>query len=136
MKRFVSALLFAHGIAHLVGFAWPWWVMEPLPPSATDVALIGDPGMQAVSLLWLVGAAAFVVAALALLINARVWRPLTMAAAALSLALSVLCWPASLLGVPINLTILLLLDRTRESSWPMETRVRHPARWTISGHSP
>jgi hypothetical protein len=125
MKPIVGGLLFAHAVAHLVGFAWPWWLLEPLPSPPSDVALIGDAGMQLLSVLWLAGAVTFSVAALALVVGARVWRPITMGAAGLSLVLSVLCWPASLLGVPINLAILTVLDRTRTSRWPLPGHVRH-----------
>ena len=124
MKPLVSGLLFAHAIAHLVGFAWPWWVLEPLPSASTEVALISEAGMQLLSALWFLSAVAFIGAALALLVDAHVWRPITMWAAVMSLVLSVLCWPAAMLGIPINLTILALLDQTRASSWPRAGRVR------------
>lgn len=130
MKPLVSGLLFAHAIAHLVGFAWPWWVLEPLPSATTEVALISETGMQLLSVLWLLSAVAFIVAALALLVDAHVWRSITTWAAVTSLVLSVLCWPASMLGVPINLTILALLDRTRASGGSRAGRVR------VDGGSP
>ena len=113
----LAALLLAHAIAHLAGFAWPWWVLEPLPTSPNDTALIGDAGMQAASVLWLVAAIGFLAAAGAVVVGWSAWRRITAGAASASLALSVLCWPGSLLGVPINLAILLALWYTRRPAW-------------------
>lgn len=113
MRRAIAALLTAHAVAHLTGFAWPWWVLEPLPTPPNNAAVIGDAAMRATSLLWLGVALAFGLAALELLYNGRHWRQVTAAAAATSFALSVACLPGSLLGVPINLAILLVLFGTR-----------------------
>jgi hypothetical protein len=117
MRRATAALLTAHAIAHLAGFAWPWWVLEPLPTPPDNAALVGDAVMQATSVGWLAIAIAFMVAALALLGGSAHWRHITAAAATLSLVLSVICWPGSLLGVPINLAILATLHWTRPSRW-------------------
>jgi len=66
--------------------------------------------------------AGFVLAALTVLHGSSVWRWITAGAAISSLVLSVVCWPGSLLGVPINLTILAML--------PWRGRPRsHPRRW-------
>jgi hypothetical protein len=114
MKPLIAALLVAHATAHLAGFAWPWWLLEPLPSPPNDTAWIGDTAMQTLSVFWLVVAIAFIVAALALLARARSWRYITEGAAIASLVLSVSCWPGSLLGVPVNLAILALLYQTRD----------------------
>lgn len=114
MRRAVAAGLTAHAIAHGAGFAWPWWMLEPLPSPPNNTAVIGDAAMQATSVLWLAAAIAFVVAAVEVLFAAHRWRQITAVAAAGSLALSIACWPGSLLGVPINLAILLVLFGTRE----------------------
>jgi hypothetical protein len=113
----LAALFLAHAIAHLTGFAWPWWVLEPLPTSPNDTALIGDAGMQAASVMWLAAAFGFFAAAAAVMLGWRSWRRITVAAAMASLTLSVLCWPGSLLGVPINLAILVALWYTRRGTW-------------------
>jgi hypothetical protein len=113
----LAALFLAHAIAHLAGFAWPWWVLEPLPTSPNDTSLIGDAGMQAASVLWLAAAIGFVAAAGAVMVGWSAWRRVTAVAALASLALSVLCWPGSLLGVPINLGILVALWHTRRPAW-------------------
>jgi hypothetical protein len=117
----LAALLVAHAIAHMAGFAWPWWVLEPLPTSPNDTALIGDEGMQAASVMWLAAAVGFLAAAVAVLCGWSVWRRFTVAAAIASLTLSVLCWPGSLLGVPINVVILVVLWHTRRPAWAAAT---------------
>ena len=117
----LAALLVAHAIAHMAGFAWPWWVLEPLPTSPNDTAVIGDEGMQAASVMWLAAAVGFLAAAVAVLCGWSVWRRFTVAAAIASLTLSVLCWPGSLLGVPINVVILVVLWHTRRPAWAAAT---------------
>ena len=117
----LAALLVAHAIAHMAGFAWPWWVLEPLPTSPNDTAVIGDEGMQAASVMWLAAAVGFLAAAVAVLCGWSVWRRFTVAAAIASLTLSVLCWPGSLLGVPINVVILVVLWHTRRPTWAAGT---------------
>ena len=117
----LAAMLVAHAIAHMAGFAWPWWVLEPLPTSPNDTALIGDEGMQAASVMWLAAAVGFLAAAVAVLCGWSVWRRFTVAAAIASLTLSVLCWPGSLLGVPINVVILVVLWHTRRPAWAAAT---------------
>jgi hypothetical protein len=118
----LAALLVAHAIAHLAGFAWPWWVLEPLPTSPNDTALIGDSGLQAASVMWLAAAVGFLAAAAAVLSGWSAWRRVTAVAAIASLTLSVLCWPGSLLGVPINVAILLILWHNRRPVWVPATR--------------
>ena len=113
MKRSIAALLAAHAMAHLAGFAGPWWVLDALPSAPENTALIGDAAMHAMSVLWLLVALAFVVAMFAVLYGHTSWRRITATAALASLALSVVCWPGSLLGVPINVAILLLLPWSR-----------------------
>jgi hypothetical protein len=115
MRRAVAAVLTAHAIAHLAGFAWPWWMLEPLPSPPDEVALISDAAMRVSSVLWLAAAILFAVAAFEVLRDGRWWRQIIAGAATASLVLSIACWPGSLLGVPINVAILLTLYHTRRS---------------------
>jgi hypothetical protein len=108
-------LLLIHAMAHLVGFVWPWWIMEPLPydgSAAGSAMFLDDASMRALSVLWLATAVAFGIAALACLFGRRSWRDITTGAAAASLVLSIACWPGSLLGVAINVAILAVLRGT------------------------
>lgn len=59
-----AAVLAAHGIAHLVGFALNWQLMtSPDEPFATTIFAgrwdVGTEGARVVGLLWLVAAGAF-----------------------------------------------------------------------------
>ena len=95
-RRILAAFFAAHAIAHLAGFAWPWWLMEPDPyaePSPNGALFSNDTAMQVMSSLWLVVAAAFMVAALAVLDRQRAWRRIAAAAALGSLVLCLLSWP-------------------------------------------
>ena len=119
-RRLVAAFLAAHAIAHLAGFAWPWWLMESAPyaePSPNGAMFSGDTAMAVMSSLWLVAAAAFMVAGLAVLDHWRACRRITTAAALGSLVLCLLSWPGSLLGIPINIAILIALRQTRRPAW-------------------
>src|SRR5678815_4606478 len=99
MRRAVAAGLTAHAIAHGAGFAWPWWMLEPLPSPPNNTAVIGDAAMQVTSVLWLAAAIAFVVAAVEVLFAAHRWRQIPPLAAARSFALSMICWPGSFIGL-------------------------------------
>ena len=114
MRRATAAALTAHGIAHLVGFAWPWWVLEPLPLPPDNTAWVGDVAMQWTSVLWLATAIGFFIGAIVLLGDHGAWRRITAGAAVVSLILSVICWPGSFLGVPINSMILVALSLSRD----------------------
>jgi hypothetical protein len=119
-RRIVAAFLTAHAIAHLAGFAWPWWLLEPDPyatPAPNGPMFSSATAMQVMSSLWLAVAAAFVVAALAVLGRHWAWRRVTAGAAIASLVLSLLSWPGSLLGIPINAAILMGLRRARRAPW-------------------
>jgi hypothetical protein len=121
-RRFIAAFLAAHALAHLVGFAWPWWLIEPGPyatPAPDGAVFIGDAAMNVMSALWLVTASMFGAAALAVLHGHWTWRRITAVAAIASLVLSIICWPGSLMGIPINVAILTLLRVTSRSHWPL-----------------
>ena len=109
MRRAVAAGLTAHAIAHLAGFAWPWWVLEPLPSPPDDATWVGDAMIRATSVAWLLTAMGFLLAAVVTVRGSWAWRWITAGAATASLVLSIVCWPGSLLGVPINLTILAMV---------------------------
>jgi hypothetical protein len=119
-RRLLAAFLAAHAIAHLAGFAWPWWLMEPAPytePSPNGAMFSGDTAMAVMSSLWLVVAAAFMVAGLVVLDHRRACRRIAAAAALGSLVHCLLSWPGSLLGIPINVAILTGLRQTRRPAW-------------------
>ena len=110
MRQALSALLIAHGVAHLVGFVVPWRLMAaPEMPYGTTILAgtvdIGDSGVRAVGVVWLVAAVAFVLLGCALLagVGVRTWL---FAIVGVSLALCALGWPEARIGVAVNVVLL------------------------------
>ena len=117
MRLALSALLIAHGVAHLVGFVVPWRLMAaPEMPYGTTILAgaidIGDSGVRALGFVWLIAAVAFVLLGSALLagVSVRAWL---FAIPGLSLALCAVGWPDARIGVAVNAVLLgvLLLMR-------------------------
>lgn len=110
MRLAFSVLLIAHGVAHLVGFVVPWRLMAaPEMPYGTTILAgtvdIGDSGVRAVGVVWLIAAVAFVLLGSALLagMSVRAWL---FAILGLSLALCAVGWPDARIGVAINAVLL------------------------------
>jgi hypothetical protein len=128
LKWIGAAALALHGVAHLVGVTDLWRLSEPAAGSRTAFLdgrwEAATPVLYGVGALWLVTAAAFVVAALALLRGSAWLVPFTAATAAASLVLSVLAWPEAYVGVYLNLVLLavLLLTRARVHGRALTTR--------------
>lgn len=109
-----GVFLLVHGFAHLVGFVVPWRLaeLEEAPYATTllgERVDVGDHGIRAVGAVWLALAIAFAVAAVGLWGGLAWWRPLTLVAASISLAFSVLGWPEAKIGIPVNVAILVAL---------------------------
>ncbi len=119
MRFLGSTLLGLHAAAHVLGFVWPWWA-DPLPSGGSHIGsqLFDDATMRGVSLLWLATGMAFWLGSVAVFARARAWRPIVAAAASTSLVLCILCAPASLPGVPVNLAILAVLWFTASERRP------------------
>jgi len=103
-----------HGLIHLLGFVayWPLAKISETPYKTTLLGGrldIGAAGMKVYSLLWLLAALSFVIAAVALAIGKSRWAPLMLAAALLSLVLCILDWEAAFRGALIDLALLLVL---------------------------
>jgi hypothetical protein len=113
--RIVAALvLLVHGVANLVGFVVPWRLatLPEVPYRSTILGgrlEVGDTGVRALGVLWLVAALAFAAAAAGVLLHASWWRPLSMAVAVVSLALCVTGWPDAKIGIPVNVAIIAVL---------------------------
>ena len=121
--RFALAVLMAlHGVAHLVGFAGSWRLPtpEPIPYKTTVLAghpNLGNAGMRAMGVLWLLAAAAFVVAAGGALAHRDSWMAAATAVTVASLCLTVVAWPDSRIGVVVNVAILAGLTLGRARGW-------------------
>lgn len=122
MRVALSLLFIVHGIAHLPGFLVPWRLAAPAEmPYTTTVfggtADIGPVGIRIVSILWLLTALAFVVAGVATFLDDAGWRTLAIAATLASLALTVLGWPQSRIGLALNLVLLPYLVWGAKLGW-------------------
>jgi hypothetical protein len=113
MRFAFAALLIAHGIAHLVGFAVPWKLLSsaevPYRTTILGGAIdVGHTGARALGVLWLIAALAFVLLAGAALAgwNVRFW---TFATLSLSIALCVAGWPDARIGLGVNAVLLTAL---------------------------
>ena len=110
----IAAFLAAHGFAHLVGFEGSWGLgnfkgQAEAPPVLSTVVLPDSMTLKLLGLLWLLGLAAFVVAAAAVALRTS-WAVVgATTAAAISLTLSLTWWPTAVVGVVINLVILIVL---------------------------
>ena len=108
----VAVLLTLHGVAHLVGFLGPWGMASNIPLQTTLFAgrfQASDGTLKALGILWLLVGLTFVVCAIGELRHASWWRELTLNAAVLSLLLSISSFPASKIGIPINVAIIATL---------------------------
>jgi hypothetical protein len=110
--RIALAILFlAHGAAHLVGFVVPWKLAALRDQPYTTTLLngkidVGDTGIRVVGALWLIGALAFAVLAMAVFAEASWWRDAAIGIAAYSLVLSILGLPGAWIGIVVDALIL------------------------------
>jgi len=115
-------LLFAHGVAHLVGFVVPWrFATIPTMPYRTTVlggALdLGPVGIRMYGVLWLALGVAFGIAAGALLFSQPWWYRLTLISAAWSLVMCLAGWPDARVGLAANLVLLALAIAGLHAGW-------------------
>ena len=120
MRLALVALLAAHGIAHLPGFAVPWRLMTsaeiPYKTTAFGGAIeIGDTGARLVGAGWLLMAVMFLVLSGAAWANASWWRPAVMVAVTTSALLSAAGWPEARMGLLANAVIVGVLFATPHS---------------------
>lgn len=122
MHIVLAALFALHGVAHWVGFvvAWRLTDFEEMPYDTTLLAgriEVGDVGMRIVGGLWLLTGIAFLVVALGVVGRRAGWPALALAVTVVSIALSVLGWPDSRMGVYMNLGILVVLALGSAYGW-------------------
>ena len=114
MRWLLAFFLIAHGVAHLVGVvsSWKLATLAELPYKTTVFAGridVGDAGIRAIGMLWLLTALAFLVAAGGVAV-ATGWAGRVMCAAVIaSLVLCMAGWPEAKIGVAVNVGLLLLL---------------------------
>jgi hypothetical protein len=102
MTRWIlGAVLVAHGIAHGVGVAGSLMGVELEGAVAAPTIDVGA-AERAVAALFLVGLIAFVGAGVGLVARRAWWRPLTLAAAAVSMVPVAVWWEAASVGAYLN----------------------------------
>lgn len=109
MRIAIAIVLALHGFAHVVGFAGSFGLAESIPYKTTvlgGTVDLGDGGIRAVGILWLVAAAAFLVASAAAMTNQEWWVKALLVAAVGSLVLGVMALPEARIGVAIDVLIL------------------------------
>ncbi|HFQ94378.1 MAG TPA: hypothetical protein ENK32_10235, partial [Anaerolineae bacterium] len=109
-----AAIIILHGLVHLLGFVayWPLAELAELPYKTTLLNgrfPIGASGMRVYSVVWLVTAVAFVMAAIGLLAKQSWWLPLLGTAVILSLIITALDWNQAWRGTIVSLLILVPL---------------------------
>jgi hypothetical protein len=114
MRIALAILMALHGIAHTPGFATSWKLAPaggiPYKTTVFGGRLdLGDTGIRAIGILWLIAAFAFLIGAVATVMDTSWWRSIALVAALASLALSLLELPLARIGVFINLFILVMV---------------------------
>lgn len=122
MRIALAVVMLFHGAAHLVGFAESWQLsMTESEPYKTSVLSgrvdLGVAGIRAAGLLWLLAALAFGLASAGAVMNAAWWMSLAMTTAITSLVLSLVWWPESRIGVPVNVAVIFALATGRHLGW-------------------
>lgn len=114
MRFIIGLVLIAHGLAHSMGFVIPWRIGrgKNAPYNTTILSGfvdLGDLGIRAMGILWLVAGLVFVAAGSGVMAAASWGGIVTLDAAMFSLILSIIGWPDSRISVFINVAILTYL---------------------------
>jgi hypothetical protein len=114
MRTALAIVLAVHGIAHLPGFLVPWRISSPpdLPYQTrllSGTLEVGDLGARVIGVLWMMAALAFGAAAVATYRGAPRWATFALAVVLFSLILSALGWPASRIGLAVNVVLVVVL---------------------------
>lgn len=118
MRIALAFLMAIHGFAHLPGFLSSWRLakIEGLPYGTTVLngrLDLGDAGIRAIGVSWLLLAVGFWVASAGAIANRPWWVPAAASLAVGSLLLCVLGWPEARIGVAVNLILLMALSLMR-----------------------
>lgn len=110
MRIILGIILLVHAVAHVPGFLTNWRLatLEGLPYRTTLVGGIdvGHAGIRVIGVFWLLTALALGVLALGVFTQAWWWPPWLLGIALASLALCILGWPESRMGLGVNLVLL------------------------------
>lgn len=105
--------LLAHGFAHLVGFATAFRLGDAAANYSTSIfngrIELGEAGIRAYGVAWLVLAAGFVAVAAGVLTRQDWWPAAAATVTVASLVFSVLGLPLAKIGVALNIALLVVL---------------------------
>ena len=109
MRIAIAIFLALHGFAHFVGFAGAFGLAESVPYKTTvlgGTVNLGDAGIRVFGIVWLIAAAAFLVASAAAMTNQAWWTRALLVATTGSLVLCALALPEAWIGIVLDLLIL------------------------------
>ena len=118
----IAGLMALHGVAHWVGFAVPWRLLEAEEmPYSTQLLGgridVGHVGIRIVGVVWLLLGIAFLLIAGAAWANRPDWPALAGGVVTASLVLCILGLPAARVGVRVNLVLLVVLVGGWAAGW-------------------
>jgi hypothetical protein len=110
MKLAIVALLTVHGLIHVIGFAGSWGLADfqgaTRAPTNFITAQPTDPIVRALGVVWLLALAAFLLAAVLLVGDSTLWRPVAIAGAVISMVPVSLWWQNASMGAVANALVL------------------------------
>lgn len=111
MKLAIVALLVIHGLIHVIGFASSWGLADFQEASRAPTNLIaaqsGDPIVRVLGVVWLLALTAFLIAAMLLVGDSTMWRPVALGAAVISMVPIILWWQNAPLRAVANALVLI-----------------------------
>lgn len=116
----VAAILGLHGLIHVLGFFSTWQLGDftaiPATPLYPSGLAAGSPVVLALGVLWLVTMAAFLLAAIGVVLRTAWWKSVAVSAACVSLVLCIAWWNSAWFGALVDVAVLLgVLISTRET---------------------
>lgn len=122
MRLALSIFLFAHGIAHLVGFLVPWRIVktEDMPYKTTLLMGkidIGDMGIRIMGIIWLLIALAYFYSSWTTYQQMDIWMTYTLVVTIISLVFCLLAIPDSHIGVYIDIALIILYYLNNQYHW-------------------
>jgi hypothetical protein len=116
-----GTFLIAHGLAHLVGFATAFRLGDAAANYSTSIfggrIDLGEGGIRAYGIAWLLLAAAFVAVAAGIFTRQGWWPAAAIAVTAASLVFSILGLPLAKIGVGLNVALLVVLAAHSRWDW-------------------
>lgn len=122
MNALLAPLLFVHGLAHLVGFAGPWRLIDAEGVTFQSSLFAGrlpvsGRTMRALGVGWLLLACGFLTTGVAQILGAGWWDDSATVLLAASFLMCVAHWPAARVGAAVNVFLLVGLQIARAALW-------------------